>query len=205
MLYLKDGKGTEVFSGKSASVLDKFKKEPVVEPPKPVIEPDPTSDVEEPPKPVIKDSPKPVIEDSPKPVIEEPPKPVIKDSPKPVVTEDPVKVPLIIVIKNVQFEFDKSNITSDYKNELKRTLSEQDNKDKVKLLVVGHADERGSNEYNLALGERRAYAVKSYLISLGFVASNIKVISYGEEKPLDMNHTESAWAKNRRAETNVVD
>ncbi|HLD30193.1 MAG TPA: OmpA family protein, partial [bacterium] len=62
-----------------------------------------------------------------------------------------------------------------------------------------HSDERGTVEYNLALGERRANSAKKYLISLGISEDRISTISYGEEKPLDPGHTEEAWAKNRRA------
>jgi peptidoglycan-associated lipoprotein len=68
----------------------------------------------------------------------------------------------------------------------------------VKIQIEGHCDERGTNEYNLALGERRANSAKKYLISLGMPADQISTISYGEEKPLDPGHNEEAWAKNRR-------
>jgi peptidoglycan-associated lipoprotein len=69
---------------------------------------------------------------------------------------------------------------------------------RVKIQVEGHCDERGTNEYNLALGERRANAAKKYLVSLGVSTDRISSISYGEEKPLDAGHNEEAWSKNRR-------
>ena len=69
----------------------------------------------------------------------------------------------------------------------------------VKIVVEGHCDERGTNEYNLGLGERRANSVKNYLVSLGVSASRIRTISYGEEKPFAAGHDESAWKLNRRA------
>jgi peptidoglycan-associated lipoprotein len=69
----------------------------------------------------------------------------------------------------------------------------------VTLLVEGHCDERGTVEYNLALGERRASAASSYLTSLGIASSRLKTISYGKEFPLDPGHSEEAWARNRRA------
>ena len=69
----------------------------------------------------------------------------------------------------------------------------------VKVLIEGHADERGTPEYNIALGERRAKAVAKYLQTLGVQAEQLSIVSYGEEKPLDMSHTEDAFAKNRRA------
>lgn len=69
----------------------------------------------------------------------------------------------------------------------------------VVVLVSGHCDERGTVEYNLALGERRAKAVKEYLVSLGVSAGNLRVTSYGESRPFAMGHNEEAWAQNRRA------
>jgi peptidoglycan-associated lipoprotein len=71
------------------------------------------------------------------------------------------------------------------------------------LLVEGHCDERGTDEYNLAIGERRALAVRRYLVALGVAADRVHTISYGEEKPADPASAESAWAKNRRAEFKV--
>jgi peptidoglycan-associated lipoprotein len=70
----------------------------------------------------------------------------------------------------------------------------------AQILIEGHCDERGTVEYNLALGDRRAKAVKDYLVALGIDSSRLSTISYGKERPLDDGHNESAWAKNRRAE-----
>ena len=67
------------------------------------------------------------------------------------------------------------------------------------ITIEGHCDERGTAEYNLALGERRAIAVKTYLVGLGIAADRLRTVSYGKEFPFDMGHTESAWAANRRA------
>jgi peptidoglycan-associated lipoprotein len=69
----------------------------------------------------------------------------------------------------------------------------------IKIQIEGHCDERGTNEYNLALGERRANSTKKYLLSLGVSENRMSTISYGEEKPMDSAHNEEAWAKNRRA------
>ena len=74
----------------------------------------------------------------------------------------------------------------------------------VQVVIEGHCDERGSDEYNLALGESRALAAKSYLVSLGISAKRLSVISYGEEKPLVTGSGEEAWAQNRRAEFKAV-
>ncbi|TLM66631.1 MAG: peptidoglycan-associated lipoprotein Pal [Deltaproteobacteria bacterium] len=73
-----------------------------------------------------------------------------------------------------------------------------------KIVIEGHCDERGSDEYNLALGERRALAAKNYLVSLGIAAERLSIISYGEEKPLVTTSGEEAWAQNRRAEFKVA-
>ena len=70
----------------------------------------------------------------------------------------------------------------------------------LRVRVEGHADERGTREYNLALGERRANAVRAYLVAQGASRSQIEVISYGEEKPVNNSHNESGWAQNRRVE-----
>jgi len=74
----------------------------------------------------------------------------------------------------------------------------------MKIVIEGHCDERGSDEYNLALGERRAIAARNYLISLGIAADRLSIISYGEERPLVAAANEEAWAQNRRAEFKAV-
>ena len=72
------------------------------------------------------------------------------------------------------------------------------------IKIEGHCDERGTVEYNLGLGDRRAMSVKNYLIDLGISADRIETISYGKERPVDPGHNEDAWAKNRRAEFRVI-
>jgi peptidoglycan-associated lipoprotein len=67
------------------------------------------------------------------------------------------------------------------------------------VTIEGHCDERGTAEYNLALGERRALAARSYLVSLGIPAERVRIVSYGKEFPFEQGHDESAWSKNRRA------
>ena len=78
------------------------------------------------------------------------------------------------------------------------------NNTNVKIRIEGHCDERGSNEYNMALGERRANSAMEYLVTAGVEASMISTISYGEEKPLDTGQDEDAWTKNRRAHFRIV-
>lgn len=102
------------------------------------------------------------------------------------------------LFKDVHFDFDKYDIRPEDAEILKENAALLMKYPKVKIQVEGHCDERGTNEYNLALGERRANAAKKYLLSLGISADRISSISYGEEKPLDAGHDEEAWAKNRR-------
>jgi peptidoglycan-associated lipoprotein len=103
------------------------------------------------------------------------------------------------MFKDIHFDFDKYDVKDEYKSELKSIASWMTKNSTAKLSVEGHCDERGTNEYNLALGDRRAKAVKDYIVSLGVPSSKIETISYGEEKPLCTEQTEECWAKNRRA------
>ncbi len=97
------------------------------------------------------------------------------------------------------FEFNSSNIRDADRPGL-TSASGLLKKSKSAVTIEGHCDERGSVEYNLALGERRAQSVKSYLVKLGVDGKRLSTISYGEERPADTGHDEAAWAKNRRAE-----
>lgn len=103
------------------------------------------------------------------------------------------------LLKDIHFDFDKYDIRPVDTEILKENATLLKKYPKVKIQIEGHCDERGTNEYNLALGERRANSTKKYLLSLGISADRISTISYGEEKPLDPGHNEEAWAKNRRA------
>ena len=99
----------------------------------------------------------------------------------------------------VFFAFDESNLTSEGQATLNKVGDALKADAALKLTVEGHTDERGSTEYNLALGERRAQAVKNYLINLGIDGGRLSTVSLGEERPAMEGHDESAWAKNRRA------
>lgn len=99
----------------------------------------------------------------------------------------------------VHFEYDKSVLTSEAKKDLAGNAEWIKSNPKTVVQVEGHCDNRGTIEYNLALGERRAQAVKKYLVGLGVSADRLNVISYGEEKPLLQGESEEAWTKNRRA------
>jgi peptidoglycan-associated lipoprotein len=100
----------------------------------------------------------------------------------------------------IHFDFDQYVLTSTAKQTLANNAQLLKDAPAVRVQIEGHCDERGSDEYNLALGEKRALATKNYLVSLGVDADRMSVISYGEELPLDPTQSEAAWAKNRRAE-----
>jgi len=104
----------------------------------------------------------------------------------------------------IHFDYDKSNIRSGDASTLDQKVGILQANPDARIRIAGHCDERGSDEYNLALGNRRATSSKQYLVSHGVDASRIETISYGEERPLDPGHNEEAWAKNRRAEFDVV-
>lgn len=101
--------------------------------------------------------------------------------------------------QDIHFEYDSAMLSSMAKLILKEKAAWLMANSMVAITVEGHCDERGTTEYNLALGEKRAQAAKSYLVDLGISASRVSTISYGEEQPLDMGKTESAFRKNRRA------
>jgi peptidoglycan-associated lipoprotein len=104
------------------------------------------------------------------------------------------------VMDTVYFEFDQATLSDLAKNTLVRNAEWLRSHSAARIQVEGNADERGTPEYNLALGERRAIAVKSYLSSLGIDGSRLVTISYGEESPADPGHSDAAWAKNRRVD-----
>ena len=101
-------------------------------------------------------------------------------------------------LKDIQFDFDKYDIRPGDAKVLDGNATWLKGNDQL-VLIEGHCDERGTNEYNLALGERRAKATMNYLVSQGVQAARITIISYGEERPLCTEHNEACWAKNRRA------
>ena len=103
------------------------------------------------------------------------------------------------LLKPIHFDFDKYDIRPADTEILKGNSALLKKFPNVKIQIEGHCDERGTNEYNLALGERRANSTKKYLTSLGVTADRVSTISYGEEKPMDPGHNEEAWTKNRRA------
>jgi peptidoglycan-associated lipoprotein len=108
------------------------------------------------------------------------------------------------LLKDIHFDFDKYDIPRVDEAILKENAVLLKNNPKMKIQIEGHCDERGTVEYNLALGERRANNTKKYLVFLGIASDRISTISYGKERPLDKGHHEEAWAKNRRAHIVVL-
>ena len=102
----------------------------------------------------------------------------------------------------VYFEFDKFNLNSKSLQTLKSTVSAMRNNESIRITIAGHADERGTREYNLALGQRRADAVKDYLVLSGIDKNRISTKSFGEERPMSFGSDEDSYSKNRRAEIN---
>jgi peptidoglycan-associated lipoprotein len=125
--------------------------------------------------------------------------------PDPSLTEDPLKSGDLDQInqnspfKPVFFSYDSAEVDGTGQQTLNENAGVLKKYGTWVITIEGHADERGTAEYNLALGERRAMAARAYLLSLGVPADRLKIVSYGKEFPFDPSHTESAWSKNRRA------
>ncbi len=102
-------------------------------------------------------------------------------------------------LQSINFEYDKASLSSEAKKKIQGNADWMKKNTNAKLQIEGHCDARGSIEYNLSLGERRAQAVKSYMTSLGVAAGRLSIISYGKEKPLSNGDSEADYQKNRRA------
>jgi peptidoglycan-associated lipoprotein len=102
-------------------------------------------------------------------------------------------------IKDIYFDYDKADIRDDAKPVLKEVAVILSKNGNIKVIIEGHCDDRGTNEYNLSLGDKRATSAKQHLVSLGIPSGKTQTISYGEEKPICSDKTEECWAKNRRA------
>jgi peptidoglycan-associated lipoprotein len=107
-------------------------------------------------------------------------------------------------IKTIHFAFDKSDISTADAEILKSNVEFLNQNPNTTIVVEGHCDSRGTIAYNLALGQRRAVKVKEFYVSLGIAPDRVGTISYGEEKPVDATENDSAYSKNRRAETKVI-
>jgi peptidoglycan-associated lipoprotein len=146
----------------------------------------------------------------PKPTPPPPEQPKVVDTttpppaPKPVEPEKPKATLQETQFKTVYFDFDKYDLRSDAKASLDADFALLQEFPDAIVKVEGHCDERGSVEYNLSLGEKRAKAVVNYLVGRGVATARLSMISYGKERPVDNGHNEAAWAKNRRAEFKVI-
>jgi peptidoglycan-associated lipoprotein len=107
-------------------------------------------------------------------------------------------------IQDAFYNYDEATLTPDAQSALSSSAAWLKKNAQYNLLVEGHCDERGTEQYNLALGDRRANSAKEYLVTLGVDGSRIRTVSYGEERPFDPGHDEAAWAKNRRAHLVLV-
>jgi peptidoglycan-associated lipoprotein len=141
--------------------------------------------------------------DAPATEVDQPAEPAVADD-----TEDPFLSEDMQVVNDemkrrgfasdVYFQYDESELSDEARDQLARNADLVKGQPQFQLTVEGHADSRGTNEYNLALGERRANAVRSYLTSLGVGAERLRTISYGEERPVCTEEDESCWSQNRR-------
>jgi peptidoglycan-associated lipoprotein len=108
-------------------------------------------------------------------------------------------------LKTVYFAFDKSELTEESLETLKENAAYIMRNHGFNVVIEGHTDNRGTTEYNLSLGQRRALKVKEYYVQLGILPNRIATISYGKEKPVDLEDNDIAWARNRRAITKVLE
>ena len=140
----------------------------------------------------------PVETEQPKPVPEE------KVPEKKIEPKKEAEPKVALAFQTVYFDFDKYNISSNQRDVLASNARVLEAYPDVKVLIIGNCDERGTIEYNLALGDKRANTVKEYLQNYGINSNRLSTLSYGEEQPADPGHNEVAWAKNRRAEFKIV-
>lgn len=148
-----------------------------------------------------------------KPVTEEP-KPTVKVEPTPEpAPADTIGQALrqlqeqmaadLKLVRAIYFDYDKSDLRKEAQDALSNNAKLFQKYPQWKIKIEGNCDERGTNEYNLALGERRAISAQKYLVSLGIDAARLSTVSYGEERPLDFGHDDAAWTKNRRDDFKV--
>ncbi|MDD2733444.1 MAG: peptidoglycan-associated lipoprotein Pal [Desulfuromonadaceae bacterium] len=107
---------------------------------------------------------------------------------------------LKFALERIYFDFDSANLSKEARDILTKNAAILNNEKAIKVQIEGNCDERGSSEYNLALGEKRAKSAMQYLVTMGIPANRISVISYGKEKPVDSDQNETAWSRNRRDE-----
>ncbi len=137
--------------------------------------------------------------------VDTPPADVVQDTPieTPPMEQPAETPPPPLLLEDIYFDFDKAEIRGDARRTLDANASQLMVHDDERIVIEGHCDERGTPDYNLALGQRRAQATMQYLIGKGIDAARLSTVSYGEERPVDPRHTEDAWSKNRRSHFRV--
>jgi peptidoglycan-associated lipoprotein len=139
----------------------------------------------------------PVEEDvTPAEEVPPPPPPPVEEEEAEVIEEEEIEP---LMLEDIFFDYDKYSIRNEFKATLEANAELLMQRDEAVLVIEGHCDERGTAEYNLALGEKRAKAVMDFYIAYGVGADRLSIISYGEERPFKYGSTEEAWAMNRRA------
>jgi len=156
-----------------------------------------------------KEVPPPPPQEKEQPKVEKVEEPVVKE---PVLSEEEIFLQKSLEqinrekpLANIYFDYDKALIREDAKPVLEANSSWLNKFKTIKILIEGHCDERGTEEYNLALGEKRAKNTMDYLTTLGIAANRMRIISYGKSQPVDPSHDEAAWQKNRRAQFMVIE
>lgn len=128
----------------------------------------------------------------------------VKEAPAAMKEETSTSGQLQGMLDTIYFDFDSFVLSAPSRETLSKNAGVLKKNSSAKIQIQGNCDERGSDEYNLALGEKRAKAAMSYLLTLGLPADSLSIISYGKEKPADQGHDEAAWAKNRRDDFVVI-
>jgi peptidoglycan-associated lipoprotein len=131
-----------------------------------------------------------------------PPPVVVADTTTPPPPPPPQVAPLSLT--TIYFDYDKSDIRSDARNILAENAKGLTDHPTATIRIEGNCDERGTDEYNLALGQKRADAARDYLVNYGISASRLSTISYGESRPVSKGHDESSWSQNRRDEFSIL-
>jgi peptidoglycan-associated lipoprotein len=156
-----------------------------------------------------KEVPPPPPQAQEQPKVEKVEPPVVKE---PVLTEEELLLRRSLddinkskPLASIYFDYDKAIVRNDAKPVLETNAGWLNKFKTIKVLVEGHCDERGTEEYNLALGEKRAKSTMDYLSTLGVPADRMKIISYGKSQSIDPGHNEAAWQQNRRAQFTIID
>ncbi len=157
----------------------------------PVVTPQPPAPAEAPPSKPAR-PPEPPVKEVPPETFQQPPVQIHEDSVDDLNQRG--------VLQTIHFEYDQSEIRAEDRAILQANAAWLKSNPKWRVRIDAHCDERGTLKYNLALGEGRAAATRAYLVSLGIAEARMRIVSYGEERPIDPGHNDEAWAQNRRAE-----